>query len=475
MARDRHDPLITIIDSVGITLSYIRFLTDEAPAVVAGSSDPADRSIEHGALLLQDCVFVARGGCAVLARAMTGAAMLRCHVLVGPFTREVRLDDFRSPPALFLQGERLVVERCQIMADRGSDKLAGRLALGGLQIGGSSREVTIRDNCIEDGAGIGITLGSIAFVKLRREDFDRDPDGELLRGVDSHAASDSGSVKYGWRDMLEGFRHGMSAAGCVGVDPVDPDPGGGGDSVVPVSEGAVDDVEILHNRILDMGSSGIATYPLGLSPDGKSRDAVAVSHLLVADNLISGCLWLEVHKGDDLVRTFLPLGGIGLAVALQCVFRGNEIVDNGAEFGGGTCGIGIVYGQDILVEGNRIEGNGLFDKARAVDGPNAGVHVMLAIAGRGRSDWSGIAGDLPALTLHDNVIGHPAGRALRATTIGPTVVVDNRLVGGNPSRLLGEYSSRQLISPTRRGCAAPTTVSIWVASTSSSTFSEATP
>jgi hypothetical protein len=437
--KDPDDPLVTIVDSFGVAFSDIAFRSGAAPAIVAGRSDPSDDDIEHGALAVQDCVFVAPAGCAVLARDLAGATLLRCRVLAGPFPRAIRLQDFESLPAVFLQGEGLVVERCEIRAQRERRLVPGQLALGGVQIGGGSVGVTIRDSVVEDGAGIGITLGSITFVKVNRQDFRADGEFVLMEAVGTHAST-AGSVKNGWRDMVRGFRHVTGDAGCIGVEPVDPDPGGDGDTLeVPVSEGIVDDVEILHNRILGMGSSGIATYPLGLSPDGSIGDAVAVSSLLVADNLVADCLQFEVNVGDKLLRAFFPVGGIALAVALDCVFRGNEVMRNGSDFGGGTCGIGIVYGEDIRVTDNRIEENGRHDPERVVSGPNAGVHLTIVRAGIGRKGAGAMAGsDSAALSVHGNIVSQPAGRALRALALSPVMVNDNRLVGGNPSRLFAE-------------------------------------
>lgn len=437
--KDPDEPLVAIADSMSIGFSDIDFRSGSAPAIVAGRWDPSDDSVEHGGLAVTDCTFVAPGGCAVLARSLMGATLLRCRVQAGPFPEAVRLTSFTSLPGVFLQGEDLVVERCEVRAGSDLRQVPARLALGGVQIGGGSLRVTIRDCHIEDGAGIGITLGSITFVRVRRTDLEKNPELVLVEAVGESAAGGSGSLKHGWQGMLVGFLHVTGDAGCIGVEPVDPDPGGDDEVEFPVSEGMVEDVEILHNRVLAMGSSGIATYPLGLSPDGSIGDAVAVSRLLVADNLVADCVRFEVNVDDSIMRAFFPVGGIALAVALDCVFRGNEILRNGSEFGGGTCGIGIVYGEDVRVADNRIEDNGRYDPERAVTGPNSGVHLSAVKVGLGVKGAGALAGgDTPALMMHGNVVSQPAGRALRALALGPVIVNDNRLVGGNRSRLFTE-------------------------------------
>lgn len=437
--KDPDEPLVAIADSMGVGFSDIEFRSGNAPAIVAGRWDPSDDSVEHGGLMVTDCVLDAPAGCAVLARSMAGATLLRCRVQAGPFPEAVLKEGFSSLPAVFLQGEDLVVERCVVRAGSEDRIVPGRVALGGVQIGGDSRRVTIRDCHIEDGAGIGITLGSITFVKVNRDDLNSDAELVMVEAVGAYAASDYGSLKYGWQTMVVGFLHVTGDAGCIGVEPVDPDPGGDDEVEVPVSEGMVEDVEILHNRVLGMGSSGIATYPLGLSPDDDMGDAVAVSRLLVADNLVADCVRFEVNVDDSIVRAFFPVGGIALAVALDCVFRGNEILRNGSEFGGGTCGIGIVYGEDVRVTDNRIADNGRYDPERAVTGPNSGVHLSAVKAGIGTKGAGVMAGgDTPALMMHGNVVSQPAGRALRTLALGPVMVNDNRLVGGNRSRLFTE-------------------------------------
>ena len=381
--KDPDEPLAAIADSMGVGFSDIEFRSGNAPAIVAGRWDPSDDSVEHGGLVVTDCAFVAPSGCAVLARALAGATLLRCRVQAGPFPQAIRLGGFASLPGVFLQGEDLVVERCLVQAGSEERMVPGRLALGGLHIGGDSRRVTIRDCHIEDGAGIGITLGSITFVKVNRDELDNDPELVLVEAVRRYAASGFGSLKYGWQGMLVGFLHVTRDAGCIGVEPVDPEPRGDDEVEVPVSEGMVEDVEILHNRVLGMGSSGIATYPFGLSPDGDIGDAVTVSRLLVADNLVADCVRFEVNV-DDLDRQGVLPGGWdrpGRRARLRLPrqrdpaqrqrFRRRDLRH-----------------RDCVRRGrarrdNRIEDNGRYDPERAVTGPNSGVHLSAVKAGLG--------------------------------------------------------------------------------------------
>lgn len=435
------EPLVGVVDSFGIGFSDIEFHSGSAPALVSGRWDPSDPSVAHGGLSVTDCVFVAPAGCAVLARSLAGATLLRCRVQAGPYPEAVRSDGLTGLPAVFLQGDDLVVQRCEIRAGRDDRMVPARLALGGLQIGGGSRRVCVRDCHIVDGSGIGVTLGSIVFVTVRRDEFERNPALVMVEAVAGQAVGHAVSYKLGWQAMLIGFLVVTGEAGCIGVDPVDPGPEGDDEVQIPVSEGMLEDVDILGNHIHGMGASGIATYPLGLAPGGPAGDAVAVRRLVVADNRITDCLRFPVSVTDPLMRAFLPVGGIALAVALDCLFRGNEILRNGSHFGGGTCGIGIVYGEDVRITDNRIEDNGRHDPQRFVTGPNSGIHLSAVRAGIA-DKVAGLmaAGDGAALTVHGNTVSQPAGRALRALALGPVMVDDNRLVGGNRSRLFAELT-----------------------------------
>jgi hypothetical protein len=143
--------------------------------------------------------------------------------------------------------------------------------------------------------------------------------------------------------------------------------------------------------------------------------------------------------------------------------------------GDAVAGIGIIIGKDLRIEANRIENNGGWPEGGMPVAPNAGVAIGLAIGGAPRppmkqSDTSitnyqqagflterlqrfgvgtmatnlGTAQkvtDRPALMVHGNIIRHPAGRAICALVIGPVIIVDNRLVGANASRMLRDVGS----------------------------------
>ena len=155
-ARAAH-ALAVLVDTVDIGFHDIIFESGEAPAIVADKSDPLDAGIANGGLTIEDCVFLARHGCALKARSLDGARMAGCLVEAGPFPAAVPLGAAAGLPAIFLQGEGLVFAGNEVTAPLGPNDLPAQRALGGLQIGGESRHVRIHDNRIVDGAGIGVT------------------------------------------------------------------------------------------------------------------------------------------------------------------------------------------------------------------------------------------------------------------------------------------------------------------------------
>jgi len=432
---DAAQPLATLLDTQTIGFHDIIFEAGEEPAIVAYKSNPLDDAIENGGLLIEDCVLIARSGCAIVGRFLQTARVLGCRIEAGPLPVSVAGAPVLSGlPAVFLQGERLEVGYCEILAPLSARNAPAQRALGGVQIGGGSRLVHIHDSIIRDGAGIGVTLGSIIVVTIPRAALAAGPVAALAQA--HFATLENPNRANPWQPLV--FTFFVDAAGCIHVGPVPPDPAGDGNVDVPISEGPVEDVVIERNLIRAMGNCGIATFPLGpVMADGSpALDAIAVVRLIVADNAILDCMRLEAATMNNLLRLYQPYGGIALGVALDCLFRGNEIAGNGTTFPDATVGIGLVYGEDIRIEDNRIECNGVYSRQQVIFGPNAGVHAGLVIGGlAGFAEEEVRKSDRPALAIHGNVISVPAGRALRALAIGPVMVNDNRLTGGNPSRL----------------------------------------
>lgn len=457
-------PLVTLTDTQDISFHNIAFVAGKAPCIVSGKSKPLDDSIANGGLVIEHCLLEAPYGGAVVARHEKGVRLFACRIVAGPFPEAAAANGNTALPALFLQGSDLVVEQCRIIGGYDPKSLPAERALGGIQIGGGSERVLIRDCIIRDGSGIGITLGSIIKVKVPADEYAKDPEGTLAKAIEEfyqHGDND----KDGFYLIVIGFVIVISPEGCINVDPVPPDPSGGdGTLTIPVSEGLVSDVAIEHNRIVAMGSSGIASYPLApLLADGDpAPDAVAVERLYVADNEILDCARLETKPANDLTALFMPLGGIALTIANDCLFRGNEIAGNGPAAGGPVVGIGIIAGEDIRIEANRMERNGHYARAGMRPGPNAAISLALVIGGlSGFTTDETRKSDRPALHIHGNIVHQPAGRAIRALAIGPVMVADNRLTGANPSRLFAAISSasNQLANfagPSFKGSAAST-------------------
>ena len=75
LPTDVTEPLAVLVDTVDIGFHDIIFESGEAPAIVADKSDPLDAGIANGGLTIEDCVFLARHGCALKARSLDGARM----------------------------------------------------------------------------------------------------------------------------------------------------------------------------------------------------------------------------------------------------------------------------------------------------------------------------------------------------------------------------------------------------------------
>lgn len=434
LAQAADKPLVSLTDTVGIGFLDIAFVSGTAPCIIALKSNPLDDSVANGGLSIEQCSFLAPAGAAIIARHQAGARLFESRIVAGPLPEPASPNGGQSYPAVFMQGSDMAVERCQIAGGYNENSLPAQRALGGLQIGGGSERVLVRDCTIRDGSGIGITLGSIVMVKVNGDLFAKDPKAALANALAEHEARGEEAVGGDYL-VATGFIVLVTPEGCIVIDPIPP--GGGGDGTVPVSEGVVSEIAIEHNRIIAMGSSGIASYPLApFFPDlSPAPDAIAVERLYVAENEILDCARLESGADNELVELFMPAGGIALTIATDCLFRGNEIAGNGATTGGPVVAIGIIWGEDVRIEANRLERNGSLPRGGMRAGPNAAISLALVTGGFAGASEKKDRTDRPALHVHGNIVSQPAGRAIRALAIGPTMVEDNRLSGANPSRL----------------------------------------
>jgi hypothetical protein len=243
-------PLVTLRSTDTISFHNIIMYGENAPCIVGGG-DPLQAGVgtTNTNLTLADCKFWAAGGCVVVLHGQDTARIADCPVDVGPLPRAAAANGGVTLPAIFVQGTDIAIERCRIAAFATSYTAPAERALGGVQIGGGSQRVMLRDCRIVDGSGIGVTLGSILWVKLDAATYAGDPeaaiDDAIARG-DYTTPPGNGSGP--WWGMI-GLSFVISAEGCAGVQPTPSGPTGDGTLVLPVSEGALREILIEHCRI----------------------------------------------------------------------------------------------------------------------------------------------------------------------------------------------------------------------------------
>ena len=216
--------------------------------------------------------------------------------------------------------------------------------------------------------------------------------------------------------------------------------------------GFLTQIRIIDNTVERMGLSGIGFLFHSLTPTAPLLPAeatiaalteflaevIAPRELIGTTNLIRD---LEIRGNriqDNLRNVFTELmralatkiaqGGISLPLVEGARITDNHIVRNGLTAANPCAGVFIGYGEEVILSGNYISGNGPlaedFDSA-GIEGLRGGVVIRMATAmiSGGAAD----ARERPALDLRDNHIDQPAGRALTAFAFGPVSCVGNHL------------------------------------------------
>lgn len=345
----------------------------------------------------------------------------------------VEMDDvLTAGPAVFFSGDDGLVEQNHILVTNAQLRLAGfdvtsqqnvtlmgkaAAALGGLTLGGGSERVRVLDNFIARGNGVGIELGQIVTVT---ETGDRVPPQQPPPKPDPCKDGDK-TVR-------------------------DPDPN---TKTHEVSAGDLYDIQIVGNRIFNMGLDGIGVA--GFFPLGKLDQFISVHGLLIDSNEIRFCLNRTLKLIDEAMLKAMGYGGIALADVDDLVVRDNVITDNGPDFREPVCGIFVLHGEGIEISRNRILNNGVKppdaseSNAAVKRGARGGIHIAYAVAPRISvtifNNEVPVQDGAPALLVHDNVVGVPVGRALSAGAVGPVTVVGNQFttrgaVSGDTESLL---------------------------------------
>jgi hypothetical protein len=282
----------------------------------------------------------------------------------------------------------------------GAAPLAAYRALGGIQVAGGSERVRILENEVVGGRGHGITLA------------------ELPR-----ASGDDGDAT-----PLEGFFFATLTAAQVAL-------------LEQRFDTTVYDLEIDRNVIRDMGMCGIgvaAFFPqFIIVADGADRAGfmVRADGLVVSRNRIERCLRDPQPIPQDL-RFEAALGGIALADCAHASFLANRVEDNGQGTRFPLCGLFVLSGDRVAVEGNTVARNGPApgESDQLDPGWRAGVVVAFAMSRAVQAFLSVFDGGddlardgLPAARVVGNTVSQPVGQALVLGAIGPVAVTGNSL------------------------------------------------
>jgi uncharacterized protein DUF6519/parallel beta helix pectate lyase-like protein len=373
------------------------------------------------------------------------------------------------------------------------------LAPGGIQLGPGSERVRILENAIRGGAGDGIALGGTPpapeqpAAQPTAEHRVQSGNGAIIGQVQPPSGVNRGGIQLSFTNVSTGAAVSAVTAGDGGFG-VQASDGSYRVAVVtaglaiervdsiafgafrlwvltlePVEEqpdqgfGFLYDIAIEGNRISNMGRSGIGLPPP--SAAGAATGGAAVTNraallgsflallgnpvigLSIAGNRITRCLTFPLTEAQRAEARSRGLGGISLGYCQNVAIQHNRIEDNGVSHVSPVCGIFIAYAEEAEIAHNRILNNGpLAPQAGDVQaGRRGGIVINLvtslsildALDGTGRADVS----TRPAARIHENVVDQPAGNALFLGALGPLAITDNAL----SSEVSGESPFEQLV------------------------------
>jgi Right handed beta helix region len=280
-----------------------------------------------------------------------------------------------------------------------------RVGLGGIQIGGKSRNVRIEDNRIEGGNGHGITLGSL------RPTRDQPDDGVIIDFPPWLTIDEDGCIKF--------------HPGETVTVPGQPSEG------APHSAGPIRDLRIRDNLISDHGGCGISVVRWFIpkaGDDSGTMDDIELDELEIDDNTIERCMQLNLAAALPIETAFNSgFGGIALSSATDIQIHNNQIRDCGGAGRSPICGIYIRYAERLRIRDNRISDNG---RPASLSDPllvgNIGGIVLSHVDGV--EEQLGVkVREVPAAVITGNEVVSPEGRALELIGSGQMLVQGNTL------------------------------------------------
>jgi hypothetical protein len=383
------DAVFFIDRSQRIRLESLAIQTDEGFGVQI--DDDLTASSDIGLVELRIDV---RDRSAVFARNVAGLEIEDCDIEAAELLADPAAgSEIGRLPLVFAQGEELQIDRNRIAAPPTASP--ARRVAGGLQVGGDSERVRIRDNRIDGGSAHGITLGSVRIVG--------DEGGGFFFLV-PFWFWDGNCLRLGWIPVGGEFP----------------------DDFEIESAGPLSDVQIERNHVTGMGGDGIGVaWFFEQADDGNyPSGAIVVQTLRIAANRIEGNHLAERAEVSPFVASWSGHGGIALAVVFDGVIDGNRIERNGAGLPDPICGIFLLWTLGAAIERNRVLGNGRTGESYL--GWRGGIVVPLVSSAWDEDlRWDGRA----AVRVAGNQVAAPDGPALYLAGFPGTVeVLDNELV-----------------------------------------------
>lgn len=442
-ARDVSAPTFLLSDSARIRFEHFSIVNREFLGVLVMPPAKGQRAEQ---LTFFELDFVARDRAALVALGVSGFTLERCRIQVERLEAELGTGDVGAWPAVFLVVRGGRVEQNLIDTARGVARTNahGRTALGGLQLGGQTQRVLVRDNVIRGGLGNGITLGSVRWSappvielasRLRTLGVAASRNANDLRYVapESAFAARRTANALDWASLGIRFVPPYTLIDCCpDLDPTPPGPNGDdGNPLVPTSAGNLRDIRIDDNEISGMGSNGIGVAHWWTLQDAFF-DMIRVERLDITRNRIRDCLELGLSR-TATGGTLRGYGGIALASSSELVIWDNQIEGNGATHADPSCGVFLLMTEHLTFERNLLRDNGraltLNDALKAgYRGGLVAVIVEAALLPLGGGEKVVRDDDRAAAKLADNRVFSPDGPALLLNAVGSVSVGGNQLV-----------------------------------------------
>ncbi|MBN2118639.1 MAG: hypothetical protein JW730_18850 [Anaerolineales bacterium] len=379
---------ITVNGALGLTISGCGRQT----RVIAPQGKPAFVFTNGNGIQLDSLWLEASTQDGALVFSETEAIVIENNVLTNILTPTSPNLTGAAKQKLGTPGLLILIKNCEQVAIRDNDLVGlpavmasardisiirNRIRGGGIQIVPPSLIVQIEDNMILQGAGPGIRLGA---------------DNIAADSATWVSKEGSASAEVKARSALAGIRL----------------------------------TTIRLNLIAQMTGSGIVTQTV-LKDLAQMSD---VEFLTISDNQIISCC----NQPDVLLSDRTRVGG---GIALMAVFS-LQITDNFIAANGQgkapACGVFVLDGSDIVVDGNVIVENGVVGDKDEPDAYQAGIaaHFVFANAPGTFAANTGLKGmgmtGYPALRVHGNEVICPAAQALTVSALGSVAIDGNTLV-----------------------------------------------